>query len=146
MKGHFMTDMFSKEKRSEIMSRVRSKSGLDRTVHNWLCGVHIKHKMYPKVEMNPDILLEGPNVYVFLDSCFWHGCPLHFREPKSSSAGIDWRAKIRKNIERDKKRVMLPYKWIQVWEHDIRSGKYKDILLKVVFYSKNSGEIADEGN
>lgn len=127
-----MTDVFTKEKRSQIMSRVRSKSGLDRMVHNWLCGIHAKHKMYPKVMMNPDIWLVEPDIYVFLDSCFWHGCPLHFREPKSSFANIDWKAKIRRNIERDKKRASLPYKWIQIWEHDIRSGKYKNILLKIL--------------
>jgi len=110
------------------MSRVRSKSGLDRKVHYWLCAKHIKHRMYPKLKGNPDILLKDTGVCVFLDSCFWHGCPLHYREPKSSFTGIDWSKKIMRNKERDAKRINLPYKWIAIWEHSIKSGEFKKML------------------
>jgi len=123
-----MADIFGKRKRSEIMSRIRSRSGLDRKVHNWLCAKHVRHKMYPKAEGNPDFLLKDAGVYLFVDSCFWHGCPLHFRAPKSSFAGIRWEEKIRKNKERDGRRSQLPYRWIAVWEHSIKNGDLERIL------------------
>jgi DNA mismatch endonuclease (patch repair protein) len=99
-----LTDVFTKEKRSEIMSKIRSKSGLDRKIHYWLCAKHIRHEMHPKVRGNPDIRLKDTEVYVFLDSCFWHGCPLHFREPKSSFTGVDWIQKIQRNKRREMER------------------------------------------
>ena len=128
-----MTDVFTPEKRSEVMSKIRSKSGLDKTVHNWLCGAHIRHEMYPKVAGNPDIRIIGNHgFYIFNDSCFWHRCPTHFREPKSSSTGVDWRAKIARNVERDSKRDGLPYRWIRIWGHEVRDGSFKRRVLKTL--------------
>jgi DNA mismatch endonuclease (patch repair protein) len=124
--------VFPEKKRREIMSRIRSKSGLDRTVHGWLCGVHIRHRMYPEAELHPDVWLRDPGVYVFIDSCFWHGCPSHFRLPKSSCSGVDWRRKIGGNVERDGRRASLPYRWIRIWEHDVKNGRFKDIIRKAV--------------
>lgn len=120
-----MADVFPPRKRSEIMSRIRSRSGLDRRVHGWLCGARIRHRMYPEAPGRPDVLLKDSGVYVFLDSCFWHRCPLHYREPKSSFSGVDWRAKMEGNAARDRR---LPYRWIRVWEHDVRSGRFKELL------------------
>jgi len=124
-----VTDIFPPGKRSEIMGRIRSRSGLDRRVSNWLKAKHIRHRMYPRVEGGPDIHLRDADVYLFLDSCFFHGCPEHYREPKSN-VGF-WREKIRRNRERDAKRGLLPYRWIAIWEHDVRSGRFREIIQEL---------------
>ena len=123
-----MTDVFDAATRSRVMSRIRSRSGLDRKVHGWLCGAKIRHRMWPKVEGNPDVWLIDPDVYVFLDSCFWHRCPDHYREPKSTSTGVDWAAKIARNAERDAHRRRLPYRWIRIWEHRVRDGSFREAI------------------
>jgi DNA mismatch endonuclease (patch repair protein) len=122
-----MADVFTPEKRSEIMSRIRSRSGLDRRVHAWLSRAGIRHRMWPRIVGNPDVALRG-GTFVFLDSCFFHRCPLHYREPKSNRAY--WRGHIRRNVERDRLRALLPYRWIRIWEHDVRGGRFREILLE----------------
>lgn len=125
-----MTDIFSKEKRSEIMSKIQGglkNNSIERIVHNWLKGNRIRHKLYPKIEGSPDVYLKDANTYVFIDGCFWHGCPEHYREPKSNrSYSI---AKIKRNKSKDRDRAKLPYKWIRIWEHDVRSGEFKEKIL-----------------
>ncbi len=57
---------------------------------------------------------------MFVDGCFWHGCPEHVTWPKSNADW--WRAKIEKNRRRDAERTFLLIEagWlvIRVWEHE----------------------------
>jgi len=67
-----MADVFSREKRSEIMSRIHQPTRLETEVHRWLESEGIPHEMYPKVEGRPDVrivLPDGGDVYVFIDGC-----------------------------------------------------------------------------
>ena len=121
-----MVDIFTKEKRSEIMSRIRSESGLDRRVHGWLKAKHIRHRMYPKVEGNPDVHLKDADVYLFLDGDFWH-CGPKYRRPKSN-VGFWIRHVEEANERREERRRGLPYRWVRVWESDVRNGRFKEIL------------------
>jgi len=121
-----MTDIFTREKRSEIMSRIRSKSSLDRKVHNWLCGRHIRHEMYPKVEGSPDIYLTDAGAYLFLDGNFWH-CGPGYRRPKSNVNF--WIKHVEEaNVRREERRKRLPYRWLRIWGNDVRNGRFKEIL------------------
>jgi DNA mismatch endonuclease (patch repair protein) len=67
-----------------------------------------------------DVVLRGDRVAVFLDGCFWHGCPTHFRAP-STNAGY-WEAKIAGNRARDAATGALleAAGWVvvRVWEHE----------------------------
>jgi len=113
-----MVDVFTKKKRSEIMSKIRGKwTRPEILAHNWLKGNKIKHRMHPKIYGNPDIITG--NKLIFIDGCFWHGCPKHFRIPKSNRKF--WAPKIRRNIQRDRKiRKTLRkkgYTVIRIWEH-----------------------------
>jgi len=129
-----LVDRFSPEKRSWIMSRIRSKrTSPEMTIHNWLCGMKIRHEMYPKVLGNPDIKIchGGMEIYLFVDGCFWHGCPLHYKRPKSNIGY--WVRHIEvENVERDKKRAELPYRWVRIWEHEVRDGSFKGKILSVL--------------
>jgi len=107
------------------MSRIRSKwTSQEKKIHNNLKGRKIKHRMHPKIDGNPDILLTNSNMAVFLNGCFWHKCPKCYNKPKSNKNY--WITKIDKNIKRDKKNIRLlkkeGYKVFTVWEHDIKKN------------------------
>ncbi len=59
-------------------------------------------------------------VIVFVDGCFWHGCPLHATAPANNAEW--WREKLDANIERDRRntRALEALGWtvVRVWEHE----------------------------
>lgn len=59
-------------------------------------------------------------VAVFVDGCFWHGCPAHATWPKQNAEF--WREKLKGNMARDKDTVerlrAVGWKAIRVWEHE----------------------------
>jgi DNA mismatch endonuclease (patch repair protein) len=67
-----------------------------------------------------DIAFPAPRVAVFVDGCFWHGCPSHASWPKSNADW--WRAKIEHTRERDRQTMLALEEsgWvvIRAWEHD----------------------------
>jgi DNA mismatch endonuclease (patch repair protein) len=67
-----------------------------------------------------DIAFPARRVAIFVDGCFWHGCPIHGTSPKNNAAW--WRAKIDANIARDRDTDARLRKagWIvvRVWEHE----------------------------
>jgi DNA mismatch endonuclease (patch repair protein) len=71
----------------------------------------------------PDLVFAGKRVVVFLDGCFWHGCPNHYREPRSNAAY--WRAKIERNVARDARvtQELVRDGWIvlRFWEHQVKT-------------------------
>jgi len=126
-------DTVSREKRSEIMSKIHGPTKLEGAVQRWLEDEGIPHEMHPKVEGRPDIRLEngGNPIYVFIDGCFWHRCPLHYRRPKSNQEF--WISHVEEsNRRREERRAELPYRWIRIWEHDVKDGSFKGIILDVV--------------
>jgi DNA mismatch endonuclease (patch repair protein) len=103
----------------------------------YLEGVGIKlTRNDRRYEGNPDILIEELEIAIFVDSCFWHGCPDHYRKPSSNVEY--WQAKFDRNTARDKK-VNAIYEecgWtiIRIWEHDLKNkavfGKTMRRVLK----------------
>jgi DNA mismatch endonuclease (patch repair protein) len=124
-------DVFSREKRSEIMSRIHQPTRPEAAVHNWLKARHVRHRMYPRMEGRPDVWLADAGVAVFVDGCFWHCCPLHYRRPKSNQEF--WAEHVEAaNRRREAGRAALPYRWVRIWEHDVRSGEFRRILGSVL--------------
>ena len=118
-------DTFSPEKRSEIMRRVKStdtsievklrKELWRRGLRGW--RIHPKH-----VLGHPDIVFRGRKIALFIDGCFWHGCPICRRTPRS---GDDyWENKIAGNMARDRKYygLLTSNGWlvIRLWEHEVK--------------------------
>jgi DNA mismatch endonuclease (patch repair protein) len=116
------------------MSKIHQPTGLESKVHDWLEREGIPHEMYPRVEGHPDIglgLPDGSRVYVFLDGCFWHCCPEHYRRPKSRRKF--WTRHVEEsNARREERRKALPYKWIRIWEHEVKDGTFRGKLLGVL--------------
>lgn len=69
----------------------------------------------------PDLVYRHARVAVFVDGCFWHGCPVHGSQPKHN--GAFWAAKFARNRLRDRRvdRSLRAAGWlpIRVWEHQI---------------------------
>lgn len=69
----------------------------------------------------PDVVFPGARVAVFIDGCFWHGCPEHYVRPRSNNAF--WAGKLLQNFERDHRQtVALEHDgWtvVRVWEHEV---------------------------
>ena len=88
-----------------------------------------------------DIAFPGTRVAVFVDGCFWHGCPEHGTWPKTNAAW--WRSKIESNIERDRDtdRRLHAAGWtvIRVWEHEAVVAA-ADRIEAVVRQPKNQRE------
>jgi len=120
-----MPDVFTPEKRSEVMSLIRSKwTKPEKIIHNHLKGRKIRHEMHPNMTGNPDILLKENGIAVFIHGCFWHKCPKCFREPENRKDY--WLNKVNNNVKRHKHNVRLlkeeGRKAITIWEHDVRKN------------------------
>ena len=80
----------------------------------------------------PDFFFPKERLAIFLDGCFWHGCPKCGHIPKKNNAF--WNAKINRNKERDvRTTAILRRKGISVlrfWEHDIRAKL--DLCIEIV--------------
>jgi DNA mismatch endonuclease (patch repair protein) len=67
-----------------------------------------------------DIVFPGPKIAVFLDGCFWHGCPQHATHPKANAEW--WRTKLDRNIARDIETTarLTDQGWtvLRFWEHE----------------------------
>ena len=131
-----MVDIFSKEKRSWVMSRIKSKNTkMENLLARKMKQHHIKFKRYPKIYGNPDFSIG--KVVIFIDGCFWHKCPEHYKEPASRKKF--WVNKIRNNIKRDQKvtRTLRKngYHVIRFWEHDVKRNPDK-LMRRISNYAE----------
>lgn len=118
-----MADLFTPEKRSDIMSRIKSKnSKAEKIVFAFLRkeGVYFQ-KHYSRVMGKPDIALPRKRIAVFIDGDFWHGHD--YARVVNVTKSPYWVSKIKANMERDEATVRKLSKddWLilRVWESDI---------------------------
>jgi DNA mismatch endonuclease (patch repair protein) len=119
-----MTDVLSKEQRRKNMQAIRAKeTALEKMVRKELWKNGIRYRKNVRGLMGaPDIAIKKYKLVIFLDSCYWHGCPEHGVMPKSNREF--WEKKIKRNIERDIE-VTNYYKsrnWtiLRFWEHEAK--------------------------
>jgi len=122
-----MTDVFSKQKRSDVMSRISSKDTkpeihLRKSLHRKGFRFKLHHKKLPG---KPDIVLPKYRTVIQVKGCFWHGhnC-IDGHIPKSNTAY--WKPKILNNVRRDRRndRLLREMGWsvLTVWECSISSS------------------------
>ncbi len=133
-------DVFTKKKRSEIMSNIRSKNTkVEILVFRELRrrGIYFQ-KHYNKALGKPDIALPRKKIAVFIDGDFWHGYRLS--KVKSRLPKKYWQEKIENNIKRDRTNRMklkkAGWKVIRIWEHDIIKFPKTTIdkIIKFLYY------------
>lgn len=75
----------------------------------------------PDVPGKPDFVFREQKLAVFVDGCFWHGCPRCYRAPKSNKEY--WGSKVTRNRERDRRVVESleceGWKTVRIWEHEV---------------------------
>lgn len=132
-----MTDIFTPEKRSWVMSRIRgTNTKIDLKMKKILEENRIKFEMYPKMFGNPDFVIRKKKIIIFCDGDFWHGYRYHEKKrlPKKY-----WRHKIETNMKRDRRiRRKLRrdgYSVLRFWEHDIE--KRSDVCINRIMRKIN---------
>lgn len=92
----------------------------------------LRYRVHGKLPGRPDIVFASARLAVFLDGCWWHGCPQHFRMPESNTDF--WRAKFDRNMERDRqvtaKLRAAGWSVIRVWEHEV-NGDLAAVVRRV---------------
>ena len=75
----------------------------------------------------PDIVFPANNVAIFIDGCFWHSCPIHYKTPETNTRF--WKNKILQNKKRDhKNNIQLKkagWKVLRIWEHEVKKSPVK---------------------
>lgn len=119
-----MPDVFTKKKRSEVMSRIKGKGNKDTELamiqilrRNRISGWRRNQAVLGK----PDFVFSKQRIALFVDGCFWHGCSKHSNMPKNNREF--WEKKLRQNKERDKfvshELKRAGWKVIRIWEHEL---------------------------
>ncbi len=116
-----MVDKITKEKRSQIMSSIRSKNTKpELALRKALWKKDLRFRVQYGTE-KIDIAFPSKKIAIFVDGCFWHLCPIHSHLPKSNKAY--WGPKLKKNVERDlaKKERLEAEGWkvLRFWEHEL---------------------------
>lgn len=136
-----MPDSITKEQRRKNMQAIRSQSKLENKVSRalWKKGYRFR-KNHKTMFGKPDISIKKYKIVIFIDSCFWHACPIHGNRPKSNRNF--WDKKLARNKRRDLE-VNNYYKdknWNikRVWEHEIKKdlGKTVDEIAEFIELSK----------
>lgn len=87
----------------------------------------------PALRITVDIVFTRQRVCVFVDGCFWHGCPLHFEVPKTNSDW--WHEKIEDNKARDTRQTRqleeCGWRVLRYWEHDVTSASLSEVCSEI---------------
>ena len=120
-----MADVFTAEKRSLVMAAIRSRG--NRETELKFIGILKRYKItgwrrnHP-LPGKPDFVFRRSRMVVFVDGCFWHGCPLHGRKPASNLEY--WGPKLERNRQRDLAvtRGLRRRGWrvLRFWDHELK--------------------------
>ena len=133
-----MADIFSKKKRSDIMSKIRSSGTKPEAaaylVFRAILGYRWRIETHnPGILGQPDLFIPSLSLVVFVDGCFYHGCPIHGHIPKTHKKY--WAPKLERTAKRDRRyRAKLRkqgYAVWHLWEHDLKSS-YRERLLRTL--------------
>lgn len=120
-----MVDNLKPEDRRRTMQAVRGKgTKIERSLFSMLAGMHLKgwRKNAADVIGKPDVVFNEEKIVIFVDGCFWHGCP-HCKKKLPDANREYWERKITRNIELAEKynEKLSNARWtvIRVWEHEI---------------------------
>jgi DNA mismatch endonuclease (patch repair protein) len=123
------------------MSRIRGHSNKETELA--LMALFRRHRITgwrrrQRVFGKPDFVFRKLKVAVFVDGCFWHGCPRCYTRPKSNRKF--WDAKFDRNRTRDREvnRALrkLGWKVVRSWEHDLGPKRLRYLTAKIAKITK----------
>lgn len=140
-----MSDIFSLQKRSDIMSKIGGKNTKPEIlVRKFLFSKGFRYRINVKtLPGKPDIVLPKYKTVIFINGCFWHGH--NCKKGKLPSSNIDfWREKISNNKSRDDKNsdllIKLGWKVIIIWQCEISNVNNREIRLEFLLEELRSHE------
>ncbi len=109
-------------------------TGIERAIRSLLHARGLRFRIHRRLlkgsRREVDVVFPGAKVAVFVDGCFWHGCPDHGTWPRNNAEF--WRQKIEGNVRRDRDTdVRLEAEgWtvVRVWEHDLPEPAVQTIV------------------
>lgn len=134
-----MADVFSSQKRSAIMARIRG-SGNARTElallsilrHYKITGWRRRLPLFGK----PDFVFPQQRLALFVDGCFWHNCPKHSTLPATNCEF--WMQKFARNSARDQlvNQTLRKAGWkvIRIWQHELTRKNESQIAARIIKY------------
>jgi DNA mismatch endonuclease (patch repair protein) len=167
-------DVFTKAKRSEVMSRIRSRGNRDTELAlakllrvNGISGWR-RHALVRIADSNksragcgrrksgahgvtrptvfcvrPDFVFRQVRLALFVDGCFWHGCPRHATKPANNRAF--WKKKLAGNKKRDRvvNRTLRRAGWkvVRIWEHELPKLRGKHRTLNIEHRTSNADKL-----
>lgn len=111
------------EVRSALMSRIGGRhTDPELVLRRELWRRGLRYRLHVRTPAGrPDIVFPRARIAVFVDGCFWHGCPLHYVRPRSGSSF--WGRKLRDNVLRDQRQTaeLEDAGWLvlRFWEHEV---------------------------
>ena len=144
-----MPDVFTKAKRSHVMSRIRGHGNKDTELAlirffrlHGITGWRRRQTIFGK----PDFIFPKLKLAIFVDGCFWHGCPLHATKPINNADF--WQIKFAANKARDLlvTRTLSSAGWsvIRIWEHELVRKNEKRLRLRLLRHFKKNGVYGDK--
>ncbi|MEW6121709.1 MAG: very short patch repair endonuclease [Pseudomonadota bacterium] len=138
-------DVLTPAQRSFCMSRIKGRNTKpERALRAALWGLGLRYRIHHALLGRPDVVFPSQRVAIFIDGCFWHGCPEHGVQPKTNEAF--WRSKIGRNRERDRKvtSTLQAEGWtvLRFWEHELK----KDLPQVVEQIVRARGGAVDNGS
>jgi DNA mismatch endonuclease (patch repair protein) len=109
--------------RSEQMSRIRGRNtGPERWLRSLLWARGFRYRLHGAgLPGRPDLVFIGRRTAVFVDGCFWHGCPDHYVRPRTRT--VFWAAKLQENVKRDQTQCQqlasMGWRVVRLWEHEV---------------------------
>lgn len=134
-----MPDVMTTKQRSYCMSQIRGRNtGPELKLRRALWNAGLRYRLVSRLPGRPDIFFSRQKVAIFVDGCFWHGCPQHRIAPKSN--GKFWSDKLSRTLERDRgvdaQLDSLGWTVLRYWEHEVEASpakvaaKIKRVLLR----------------
>jgi DNA mismatch endonuclease (patch repair protein) len=121
-----MPDVFTKAKRSEVMSRIRGRGNKDTELllmKLFRAQRIIGWRRHTALPGKPDFTFTKERLVIFVDGCFWHQCPKHSNLPANNADF--WVKKLTGNRTRDRRvtRALRKKGWrvVRIWEHELQN-------------------------
>jgi DNA mismatch endonuclease, patch repair protein len=131
-----MPDVFTKIKRSQVMSRIRGRGNKETEVALARLLRQIKitgWRRHHPIFGTPDFVFPKRKLAMFVDGCFWHGCPKHSNMPANNRAF--WKKKLAANKLRDRLvvRTLRAQGWrvLRIWEHELAHKNQGKLVLRI---------------
>jgi len=138
-----MADIFSSEKRTEIMKKVRTKdTGCELTVRKIVHAMGYRYRLHSKtLPGKPDIVFKSRRKVIFVHGCFWHGHSGCSRGKMPESNVKFWQKKIDGNKARDKQILHdlknMGWRSLVVWQCQVRAKRIGNIKKRIYKFLEN---------